>query len=139
MTKIRIKIKVEKDIVAARQAGRKMARTLSFGSADQTRLATAISELTRNVIQYAGTGVYTITDKSNKNMMKIQITVEDNGPGIPDIKKAMKGSISTAKGLRAGLPRTKRLVHEFNIESEPGHTKVTVAMFRRRQETHRET
>ena len=62
MTKIRIKIKVEKDIVAARQAGRKMARTLSFGSADQTRLATAISELTRNVIQYAGTGVCTITD-----------------------------------------------------------------------------
>jgi len=128
-----VKINDEIDIVAARRAGREMAQQRGFGSADQTRLATALSELPRNVVRYAGAGVCVITDESSSNMMRIQIVVEDHGPGILDIEKAMMYGFSTGAGLGAGLPGTKRLVDEFAIESEPGHTKVTIAMIRRRR------
>jgi len=128
-----VKIKDELDIVAARRASREMAQQCGFGSADQTRLATATSELTRNVVQYASTGVCVITDESNENTMRIRIVVEDHGLGIPDIERAMMYGFSTGTGMGAGLPGTKRLVDEFAIESEPGHTKVTIAMSRRRR------
>jgi len=127
-----VEIESSRDIIAARQAGRDMASELGFGSADQTRFATAISELTRNVIQYAGTGVCIVTDESNKSTIKIQAKVEDNGPGIPDIDKAIEQGFSTTTGLGAGLAGTKRLVHEFDIDSTPGHTIVTIAITRRR-------
>ena len=132
MTEKRVEIKVESDVVAARQAGREMARELGFGSADQTRLATAISELARNALQYASEGICLVTDESDQNMLRIRVVVEDHGPGIPDIEKAMEYGFSTGSGLGAGLPGAKRLVQEFHIESEPGHTKVTIAMVRRR-------
>lgn len=130
MNENRIEIKVEADIVAARRAGREMARQLGFGSADQTRLATAISELARNVIQYAGEGVCLVTDESDQNASKIRVVVEDHGPGIPDIEQAMTDGFSTGGGLGAGLPGARRLVHEFEIESQPGHTRVTIGMSR---------
>ena len=133
MTETAVEIKAESDIVAARQAGRDLARELGFGSADQTRLATAISELARNVIQYAGTGVCTVTNASDESMIRVRVVVEDNGPGIPDIEKVMEQGFSTSNGLGAGLPGAKRLVQEFNIESEPGHTKITIVTIRRRQ------
>jgi len=128
-----VKINDELDIVAARRAGREIAQQCGFGSADQTRLATAISELTRNVVQYAGAGVCVITDESNENIERIRAMVEDHGPGIANIEKATMYGFSTGAGLGAGLPGTKRLVDEFDIESEPGHTKVTIAMIRRRR------
>ena len=109
-----------------------MARHLGFGLADQTRLATAISELTRNVIQYAGQGVCFVSDESDGQMIRVKIVVEDNGPGIPDIEQALEPGFSTSGGLGAGLPGARRLVHEFHIESEPGGTKVAVAMVRPR-------
>ena len=133
MSELRVEIRDESDVVAARHAGREMARALGFGSADQTRLATAISELARNVIQYAGTGACRLTDESDQSMLRIRVLVGDNGPGIPDVEKAMAEGSSTSRGLGAGLPGTKRLVQEFEIESEPGHTKVTIAVARRRQ------
>lgn len=132
MNESRVEIKVESDIVAARQAGREMARQLGFGSADQTRLATAISELTRNVIRYAGVGGCLITDESRPNEIKIRAVVEDHGPGIPDLEQAMTDGFSTGGGLGAGLPGARRLVHEFEIESQPGYTRVMVVMKRRR-------
>ena len=132
MTEKRVGIKVESDIVAARQAGREMARELGFGSADQTRLATAISELARNALQYASEGDCVVTDESDQNMLRIRVVVEDYGSGIPDIEKAMQDGFSTGGGLGAGLPGAKRLVQEFDIESQPGHTKITIAMVRRR-------
>ncbi|MBW1820654.1 MAG: ATP-binding protein [Deltaproteobacteria bacterium] len=128
----KVEIKGSGDIVMARQMGRDMARELGFGSADQTRLATAISELTRNVYQYAGKGVCMITDESDKSMNKIRVKVEDYGPGIPDIDEATEPGYSTGGGLGAGLPGTKRIVQEFDIESTPGHTVVTIVMTRRR-------
>jgi len=128
----KVEIRGSTDLVTARQAGRDMARGLGFGSADQTRLATAISELTRNVIQYAGTGLCTIADKSDKSAIKIMVAVEDTGPGIPNIDKAMKQGYTTGGGLGAGLPGTRRLVQKFDIESSPGHTLVTIVMTRQR-------
>ena len=132
MTEKRVGIKVESDIVAARQAGREMARELGFGSADQTRLATAISELARNALQYASEGTCVVTDESDQNMLRIRVVVEDYGSGIPNIEKALENGFSTGGGLGAGLPGAKRLVQEFDIESQPGYTKVTIAMVRRR-------
>ncbi len=126
----KVGIKVHSDIVSARQVGRKMAHELGFGPADQTRLATAISELTSNVIRYAGGGVCTITDQSDQNTNRVQVVIEDHGPGIPDIEQAMVDGFSTGGSLGVGLPGSKRLVHEFAVESEPGHTKITIAMVR---------
>ncbi len=131
MSETTVEVNVEGDIVAARSAGRELAREIGFGSADQTRLATAISELTRNVIQYAGSGVCTVIDESADETAGVRVTVEDHGPGIPDVEQAMADGFSTSRGLGAGLPGTRRLVHEFHLESEPGHTRITIAMARR--------
>jgi len=132
MEEKQIKINNGLDVIRARQAGREMAREIGFGSADQTRLATAISELTRNIIQYAGEGVCKISKISDQNKTGLFVLVEDKGPGIPDLENAMKDGFTTGKGLGAGLPGTKRLVTSFDIESQPGHTKVTIELCRRK-------
>jgi len=123
-----IELKAESDIVLARQAGRELAQEMGFGSADQTRLATAISELARNVIQYAGGGRCLIAEESNQHLTRIRVVVEDAGPGIADVEEAMTHGFSSGGGLGAGLPGARRLVQEFDIESQPGHTRVTIAI-----------
>lgn len=123
-----VPIKRDTDVVTARRSGRDMAKKIGFGSADQTRLATAISELTRNVIKYADTGECMIYDESDSECNKIRVVVEDHGPGIPDIATAMTDGYTTGGTLGAGLPGTRRLVNEFNISSEPGHTRVEITM-----------
>jgi len=132
MNNIKVRLKASSDIVPARQACREMARELGFGSADQTRLATAVSELARNAVQYAGGGVCVVTNQSDDEEIRIRVVIEDNGPGIADIGQAMEPGFTTAAGLGAGLPGAKRLVHAFDIESEPGHTMVTIVMKRKR-------
>jgi len=132
MNQITVEIKDQKDIITARQAVRDMARKLGLRLADQTRLATAISELTRNVIQYAGNGVCAIRDVSDAHVLRIVAVIEDFGPGILDVEKAMTYGFSTSKGLGAGLPGSKSLVQEFDIQSKPGNTKVTIVVCRRR-------
>lgn len=132
MDELRVEIRDESGVVTARQAGREMAYELGFGLADQTRLATAISELARNVVQYAKEGVCIIADCSDEGMMRISVTVEDHGPGIVDVEKAMQNGFSTSRGLGAGLPGTKRLVQDFDIESRPGRTKVSIVIARQR-------
>ena len=125
-------VKDQSDVVAARQAGRDMARDADFGTADQTRFATAISELTRNALIYAGEGVCSIHDLSDHEWMKVRAVVEDQGPGIPDLEKALSDGFSTGGSLGAGLPGSKRLVQEFEIESKPGSTIVTIEIVRRK-------
>ena len=132
MSHVIIDINTQKDIITARQNARDMAKDMGFRLADQTRLATAISELTRNVIQYAVKGQCRISDDSDDTHKRVKVEVEDYGPGIPDIEKAMTYGYSTGRGLGAGLPGSKSLVHEFHIESKPGHTKITVSMKRKR-------
>ena len=120
------------DVVLARQRGREMARDLGFGTADQTRLATAISELARNAVKYAGSGVCTISDLSDQSSIRVMAVIEDSGPGIPDIEQALTDGFSTAGTLGAGLPGAKRLVQNFWIESEPGRTVVSIEIVRPR-------
>lgn len=128
----RIAISETGDIVAARRFGREMASELGFGSADQTRLATAISELARNVVQHAGSGTCTVSDESNTEFIRIGVVVEDCGPGIEDLGLALEDGFSTAGGLGAGLPGTRRLVQKFEIDSKPGLTRVCITVQRRR-------
>jgi serine/threonine-protein kinase RsbT len=123
----------EKDVILARQLVRSMAADMTFSLADQTRLATAVSELTRNALQYANTGeiiIEVVTRCCWKNGLKIVVT--DEGPGIDDIEKAMTMGFTTSKGLGAGLPGTRQLVDEFDIRSSPGNnTTVTIVMWKR--------
>jgi serine/threonine-protein kinase RsbT len=116
------------DVVLARQLARRLAAQLGFGKADQTRLATAVSELTRNVIEYAGNGECLVFDASDDVFRCIRIVVEDHGPGIADLGRAMQDGYSTGGSLGAGLPGTKRLVNSFLIESSPGLTRITISM-----------
>lgn len=130
MTHKWVELKRWSDIVAARQACRELARELGFGSADQTRLATAVSELTRNVIEHAGEGVYVVTEESHNETAVIRVVIEDHGPGIADVDQALAQGFTTSGGLGAGLPGAKRLVHEFTLNSQPGHTVVQVKMIK---------
>lgn len=128
-----IPIAADKDVVAARAASRELAKTLGFGAADQTRLATAVSELTRNILRYAEKGECHIQDDSDDQVTGIRVVVEDRGPGIPNLDQAMADGFTTGGGLGAGLPGTKRLVHEFDIQSQPGHTKISIRMISRKK------
>ncbi len=126
-----IHLKNETDIIHARRSGREMAKSLGFGSADQTRLATAISEITRNAIQYGRGGICIVSGSGDRTERIIRITVEDQGPGIPDIDKAMQDGYTTGHGLGAGLPGARRLMHEFQIASGDWGTKVVMSMKQR--------
>jgi serine/threonine-protein kinase RsbT len=123
----RIRVESEADLVTARAKGRELASRLGFGSLDLTLIATAISELGRNVLQYARRGEIILSRANQKGSDGIVIIAQDNGPGIPDLQQAMQDGFSTARGLGMGLPGTKRLMDEFQIISEVNKgTTVTV-------------
>jgi serine/threonine-protein kinase RsbT len=115
-----VKITNEWDIVAARQLGRNVAKELGFGTVDQARITTAISELARNIYLYAGHGQICIEKLFDGGKKGVRIVALDDGPGINDIRKVMEDGYSTSGGLGAGLPGVKRLMDEFNVESVPG-------------------
>jgi len=108
----------DSDILKARQNGREMARELNFSSGDSTLVATAISELARNIMQYAGQGEIVIAAAEEGPKRGIVIVAHDDGPGIPDISEALQDGYSTSGGLGLGLPGVKRLMDEFEIVSE---------------------
>lgn len=112
-----VKIQTEWDIVAARQLGRNVAKELGFGTVDQARITTAISELARNIFIYADKGQVCIEKINEKGHAGLRIVAVDNGPGIQDIRLAMEDGYSTSGGLGAGLPGVKRLMDEFHIVS----------------------
>ncbi|WP_252504523.1 anti-sigma regulatory factor [Sporosarcina sp. Marseille-Q4943] len=115
-----VEIITEWDIVAARQLGRNEAKKAGFGTVDQARITTAISELARNIYLYAGKGKIEIERVSEGGLFGIKIIASDEGPGIPDLRKVMEDGFSTSGGLGAGMPGVKRLMDEFKVESEPG-------------------
>ncbi len=115
-----IPIKKEWDIVGARQYGRDIAKQIGFGSVDQARIATSISELARNVYLYAENGRICFNVVEEMGRKGIEITAIDEGPGIKDIGKVMQDGYSTSGGLGAGLPGVKRLMDFFDLESEYG-------------------
>ncbi|WP_328602950.1 ATP-binding protein [Nocardia terrae] len=116
-----IAVNVSNDIVTARQAGLELAAKLGFSLSDRTMIATAISEVARNITSYAGTGeiLLGVQDRDGRRSMVVQ--AKDNGPGIPDIPRAMEDGFSTGRGLGLGLPGAKRLMDGMLITSQPGH------------------
>lgn len=122
-----IRIESEADIVASRRIVREAAMALGFGVTDVTRIVTASSELTRNIFRYAGSGEMRLRSIMQADGPGIELVFEDRGPGIADLEGAMKVGFSTSGGLGLGLPGTKRLMDEMQIDSEVGRgTTVTV-------------
>jgi serine/threonine-protein kinase RsbT len=118
---IKITIRSESDIVTARQEGRKLAAESGFSNVDQVLIATAISEVARNILSYAATGEIIISQGLGPEKKKcITIIARDEGPGIPDIELAMRDGYSTGKRLGLGLPGARRLMDSFHITSEVG-------------------
>ena len=115
-----VKIVNEWDIVAARQLGRNIARELGFGTVDQARITTAISELARNIYLYAGQGRICIEKLFDNGKAGLKLMAIDGGPGIKDIRQVMQDGFSTSGGLGAGLPGVKRLMDEFDIKTSIG-------------------
>jgi serine/threonine-protein kinase RsbT len=122
----------EHDIAVARNEVRLIASALGFRLIDQTRLATVASELARNVVKYAGRGRLIAQPLATTGGREgLRLIFEDNGPGIADVEAAMRDGFSTGRGLGCGLPGSKRLVNEFEIESEMGRgTRVTVVRWK---------
>jgi serine/threonine-protein kinase RsbT len=118
---IHIPIEREQDIVVARQKGRELAAHCGLGSTDQTLLATAISELARNIISYARCGEIELREVERDGRRGVQVIARDQGPGIADVELAMRDGYSTAGSLGLGLPGARRLVHDFQIDSTPGN------------------
>lgn len=122
-----VPVRSDLDIVTARVEGRELAKELGFGVIDQARIATAISELTRNIVQYAEKGEATMRPIEIGGRVGIEIICGDEGPGIPDLELAMQDGYSTSKSLGMGMSGAKRLMDEFEVESDIGiGTTVTV-------------
>ena len=128
----RIPIRRDQDIVAARQQGRALALRLGFSNSNLTLIATAISELARNILLYAKTGEMTLGVMKQNGREGIVLIANDSGPGINDIPRAMQMGYSTSGSLGLGLPGVKRLMDEFEIVSRAGQgTKVTATKWRK--------
>ena len=128
---IRVAINSDQDIVGARQRGRTLAAELGFSPADATLIATAISELARNIVSYARKGEIKLQKMENSAHRGIVVIAADEGPGISDIRQALRDGFSTSGSLGLGLPGVRRLMDEFEIASQPGRgTTVTVKKWR---------
>ncbi|MGH8198251.1 MAG: ATP-binding protein [Steroidobacteraceae bacterium] len=112
----------------ARQKGRALAGELGFSTAQATLIAAVISELARNIIEYAGRGEIVLRPDGAAGMI---VSASDNGPGITDLQAALRSGYSTSGGLGLGLPGVRRIADSFEIESGPGGTVVTLAMKKR--------
>jgi len=134
MNEIRLPIFDETDIVDARQQGRKLGTTLGFSGSELTLIATAISEIARNIVVYAKEGYITLSIVGTSSKHGLLVLAEDNGPGIVDLSLAMMDGYSTHKSLGLGLPGAKRLMDEFEIESSPGKgTVIRMIKWKQRQ------
>jgi serine/threonine-protein kinase RsbT len=128
---IRVTINSDQDIVLARQRGRALAAELGFSPGDATLIATAISELARNIVSYARNGLITLRAIQGSSRQGVLVVASDNGPGIADIRQAMRDGFSTSGSLGLGLPGVRRLMDEFEITSQSGRgTTVAVKKWR---------
>jgi serine/threonine-protein kinase RsbT len=127
-----VPIRTDADVVQARQRARTLAQPLRFTSSELTLIATAISEVARNIVSYAGRGdiILMLTQKGTRR--GIRVIARDSGPGIPDVARALEDGYSTSRGLGLGLPGSKRLMDEFELVSTVGKgTQVTMVKWER--------
>jgi serine/threonine-protein kinase RsbT len=115
-----VAIRADVDIISARQRGRDLGVELGFAKTDLALIATAISELARNILTYAGEGEIEVSVEDSEGRRGLLIVARDRGPGIPDIGLALQDGYSTSRSLGIGLPGVRRLMDEFEITSELG-------------------
>lgn len=126
-----IPIQNSSDVVLARQKVRQWAQELKFTLVDQTKLVTAASELARNTLDHGKGGHMVIDVVENLAKTGLQLVFEDQGPGIPDIQAALRDGFTTGSGMGLGLGGSKRLVSDFDIQSQPGQgTRITVVRWK---------
>ena len=127
-----VPIRADVDVVIARQKIRALVSDLRFSGSELTLIATAISEVARNIVSYAGSGEIVLRVVERGQRRGITVVARDRGPGIPDIERAMEDGFSTSRGLGLGLPGSKRLMDEFELVSEVGKgTEVTMTKWER--------
>lgn len=118
----------DRDVVAARQAVRKLCQEMGFNLVDQTKMVTAASELARNARTYGGGGTMRWEKLRDGARVGLQLTFEDQGPGIPDVALALTDGWTSGNGLGMGLSGAKRLVQDFHLQTAVGGgTKVVIA------------
>ena len=128
----RIAIESDADVVTARQRARALAVGLEMPTTDQTLLATAISEIARNITAYAKRGEVRLDVIQDGGRRGIRVVAVDEGPGIEDVERALTDGYTTGGGLGLGLPGARRLVDEFDIKTAPGEgTRVTLIKWTR--------
>lgn len=129
---IQVPIQTDQDIVVARQKGRSLAVSLNFSSDEATLIALAISELARNIVTYAKKGEIRLKAlNGGETRQGIRVVAHDDGPGIADIDQALRDGFSTSGSLGLGLPGVRRLVDEFQIESDQNHgTTITLTKWK---------
>ena len=127
-----IAIRSDRDVLLARQRGRALGEQAGFVATDLTLIATAISELARNIVLYAREGEMELQLVADDHRRGLVIVARDHGPGIADLERAMEDGYSTSGGLGLGLPGVKRLMDSFDIVSHPGQgTRVHISKWRR--------
>jgi RNA polymerase sigma factor (sigma-70 family) len=117
---VRVQVSRDADVVVARQKGREMAALVGFSATDQTLIATAISEVTRNIVKFAERGEVVISMISSGGRRGVSVVARDVGEGIADTDQAMQDGFSSYDGFGLGLPGTKRLMDQFDLDSVPG-------------------
>ena len=135
---VSLRIRSDADLVVARAQARALADALGFSRTDATLLATAVSEITRNIIVHAGEGEIEMTPLYNDTKYGLRVVASDQGPGIRNAQKALEDGYAGRGGLGLGLPGVRRLVDEFEIETELDNgTTVTMVKWRLRDELER--
>jgi serine/threonine-protein kinase RsbT len=130
---VRLSVRGEADVTRVILEAKRLAKEAGFDDTAAGKLATAVSELARNIIKYAKRGDVTITRLEASTRIGMEVVVRDTGPGIPDIEQAMTDSFSSSGTLGLGLPGVRRLMDEFSIESEVGRgTKVRICKWETR-------
>ena len=135
---IQVRIASDADLVSARAEARSLAVALGFSRTDATLIATAISEIARNIVVHAREGEVAMTARYEDDRYGLVVVARDAGPGIRDVDGVLQRGSPTRGGLGLGLPGARRLMDEFGVESEPGRgTTVTMIKWRRRDELER--
>jgi serine/threonine-protein kinase RsbT len=135
---VRVQIDGDDDVVPARAEGRALATRLGFSPTDATLIATAISEIARNILVHAGTGQLVLRAAEEERRCGVLIEATDSGPGIRDVDLALTEGYGTKGGLGLGLPGAQRIMDEFRIQTAPGRgTTVFMTKWRDRDDLER--
>lgn len=128
----RLCVKDESDIVKARALGRELCTAAGCTTAGQVRFTTVVSELARNIVQYAGQGEMTLSCQPVSGGVQVEVCARDDGPGISNLDEILEGRYRSRRGLGQGLRGSRQIMDEFDIQSRPGQgTQVTARMLAR--------